>query len=112
MAIHVRLVTPITTEGFCDAGVAGTLGREGVKLDFVNVETGPASIECDYEIMLAQSGTIAPIIEAEREGADAGVIDCMARGPGLFGTRMRIPKEGLIGYSDIGLGVETSIVAE
>ena len=57
-----------------------------MKVDFVNIETGPASIECNYEIMLAQPGTIASIIEAEREGADAVVIDCMGD-PGLFGAR-------------------------
>jgi allantoin racemase len=36
--------------------------------------------------MLSQPGTIARVIEAEREGADAVVIDCMGD-PGLFGAR-------------------------
>ena len=86
MAIHIRVVTPITTTGFRTHEDAALVSSDGVKVDFVNIETGPASIECDYEIMLAQPGTIARIIEAERAGADAVVIDCMGD-PGLFGAR-------------------------
>jgi len=95
MAIHVRVVTPITTEGFRTREDAKRLSSFGVKVDFVNIETGPASIECDYEIMLSQPGTIARIIEAERQGADAVVIDCMGD-PGLFGARecVKIPVLG------------------
>jgi len=86
MAIRIRVVTPITTEGFRRPDDAARLESEDVKVSFVNIDTGPASIECDYEIMLAQPGTIAKIIEAERQGADAVVIDCMGD-PGLFGAR-------------------------
>ena len=86
MAIHVRVVTPIITEGFRHDSDAQALASEGVKVDFVNIATGPASIECDYEIMMAQPATIARIVEAERQGADAVVIDCMGD-PGLFGAR-------------------------
>jgi allantoin racemase len=86
MAIHIRVVTPITTEGFRTAQDATHLQFEGVKVDFVNIDTGPASIECDYEIMLSQPGTIARIVEAERAGVDAAVIDCMGD-PGLSGAR-------------------------
>jgi allantoin racemase len=86
MAIRIRVVTPITAEGFRTPDDAASLESEDVKVSFVNIETGPASIECDYEIMLAQPGTIAKIVEAERQGADAVVIDCMGD-PGLFGAR-------------------------
>lgn len=86
MAIHIRVVTPITTEGFRTPADAAGLETDGVRVDFVNIDTGPASIECDYEIMLAQPGTIARIVQAERQGADAVVIDCMGD-PGLFGAR-------------------------
>jgi allantoin racemase len=95
MAVHIRIVTPITTQGFRTPEDATQLQSDGVKVDFVNIETGPASIECNYEIMLSQPGTIARVIEAEREGADAVVIDCMGD-PGLFGARecVRIPVLG------------------
>src|SRR5580693_5906986 len=71
MAIHIRVVTPITTQGFRTSADAAQLESEGVKVDFVNIDTGPASIECDYEIMLAQPGTVARIVEAERHGVNA-----------------------------------------
>jgi allantoin racemase len=86
MAIHIRVVTPITTQGFRTQDDATPLQSEGVTVDFVNIDTGPASIECDYEIMLAQPSTIARTVEAERQGADAVVIDCMGD-PGLFAAR-------------------------
>lgn len=86
MAIRIRVVTPITTQGFRTLEDARSLESEGVKVDIVNIRTGPASIECDYEIMLAQPGTIARVVEAERDGADAVVIDCMGD-PGLAGAR-------------------------
>ena len=86
MTIRIRLVTPITTEGFRPPEDAASLASEGVDVSFVNIDAGPASIECDYEIMLAQPATIARIVEAERQGADAVVIDCMGD-PGLFGAR-------------------------
>jgi allantoin racemase len=86
MTIHIRVVTPITTDGFRSQEDATTLQSEGVTVDFVNIDAGPASIECDYEIMLSQPATIARIVEAERQGADAVVIDCMGD-PGLFAAR-------------------------
>jgi allantoin racemase len=86
MAVHVRVVTPITTQGFRTDEDTAHISSEGVKVDFVNIEIGPASIESDYEMMLAQPGTIARVIEAERAGADAVVIDCM-HDVGLFGAR-------------------------
>ncbi len=95
MTIHVRVVTPIITEGFRHDNDAKAMESPGVKVDFVNIATGPASIECDYEIMMAQPPTIARIVEAERAGASAVVIDCMGD-PGLFGARecVKIPVLG------------------
>jgi allantoin racemase len=84
--VHVRVVTPIVTKGFRTAEDAVRLSRPDLKVDFVGIDAGPASIECDYEIMLAQPATVARIVEAEREGADAVVIDCMGD-PGLFAGR-------------------------
>ena len=41
MAIHIRVVTPITTQGFRTSADAAQLESEGVKVDFVNIDTGP-----------------------------------------------------------------------
>ncbi len=107
MSIHVRVVTPIVTKGFRTADDAARLGSEGVKVDFVDIDVGPASIECDYEIMLSQPATIARIVEAERAGADAVVIDCMGD-PGLAGARecVRIP---VLGPMQTAMGVAATI---
>jgi allantoin racemase len=71
MPVHIRIVTPITTQGFRTPEDATQLQSDGVKVDFVNIETGPASIECNYEI-------------------NAVGIDCMGD-PGLFGARGCVP---------------------
>jgi allantoin racemase len=107
MPIHIRVVTPITTQGFRHAEDAKGLESDGVKVDMVNIETGPASIECDYEIMMAQPGTLARVIEAERQGADAVVIDCMGD-PALFGARecVKIP---VIGPMQAAMGLATML---
>jgi allantoin racemase len=86
MAIHIRVVTPITTQGFRSPEDASQLESDGVKGDFANTKPAPPRSSGNYEIMLSQPGTIARVIEAEREGADAVVIDCMGD-PGLFGAR-------------------------
>ena len=114
MPLHIRVVTPITTQGFRHAEDAKGLESEGVTVDFVNIDTGPASIECDYEIMMAQPGTIARVIEAERQGADAVVIDCMGD-PGLFGARESVaipvigPMQAAMGLAAM-LGHKFSVV--
>jgi allantoin racemase len=95
MAVHVCLVTPITSRGFRKlSDFDGLLGAKD-KISHVEVDKGPASIECEYEQMLAGPDTVAKIIKAERDGADAVVIDCMGD-PGLKAARecVRIPVFG------------------
>ena len=86
MATDVRVVTPITTWGFRDKSEFRALERPGLTISHVEIETGPASIECEYDEALAVPGTIAKIVEAERDGCDAVVIDCMGD-PGLASGR-------------------------
>ena len=86
MAMDVRVVTPITTWGFRDKSEFRALERPGLTISHVEIETGPASIECEYDEALAVPGTIAKIIEAERDGYDAVVIDCMGD-PGMLPGR-------------------------
>lgn len=89
MSIKVRVVTPITTKGFRGPQDAAALASPGVSVDFAQIEAGPASIECSYELALAAPATVARIVEAEREGVDAVVIDCMGD-PGLSAARERV----------------------
>ncbi len=86
MATHVRVVTPITTWGFRDKSEFRALERADLEISHVEIESGPASIECEYDEALAVPGTIAKIIDAERDGCDAVVIDCMGD-PGMLPGR-------------------------
>jgi allantoin racemase len=89
VSIRIRVVTPITSHGFRCPGDARALSSEGVSVDFSSIDVGPASIECAYEIALAAPATIARIVEAERDGIHAVVIDCMGD-PGLSAARERV----------------------
>jgi allantoin racemase len=86
MTVRVRIVTPITTQGFRRPEEVKALGGADITVDCVEVDAGPASIECAFEVALAAPGTIAKVIDAEKHGIDAVVIDCMAD-PGLVGAR-------------------------
>lgn len=82
MKKHIRVVTPITTHGFRKLSDFAPLESAEVEISLKEIDIGPASIECEYDEMLAVPDTVAKIIEAEREGVDAVVIDCMGD-PGL-----------------------------
>ncbi|GGD95774.1 Asp/Glu/hydantoin racemase [Aureimonas endophytica] len=93
--IHVRVVSPITTRGFRRVEDLEALGHEGMIVSGSQIDEGPGSIECEFETAICVPDTIAKIVEAERDGADAVVIDCMAD-PALRPARemVRIPVVG------------------
>ena len=84
--VHVRVIVPITTRGFRRPDMLRALESPGVVVSHAEIDTGPGSIECEFEAAMAAPGTVAKIIEAEREGVDAVVIDCMGD-PGLRPAR-------------------------
>ena len=84
--VHVRVIVPITTRGFRRPDMLRALESPGVVVSHAEIDTGPGSIECEFEAAMAAPGTVAKIIEAEREGVDAVVIDCMGD-PGLRPSR-------------------------
>lgn len=86
MKMHVRVVTPITTRGFRRLSDFDDLQGPSLKVDMVEIDTGPASIECELDEALAVPDTVAKIVEAEREGIHATIIDCMGD-PGLKPAR-------------------------
>lgn len=86
MSVHVRVVTPVIPTGLTHlSDFEGLLASED-HVDFVELEAGPVSLEGAFDEALATAGTVARIIEAEAEGADAVVIDCM-EDPGLHAGR-------------------------
>ena len=94
-AVHVRIVAPITTFGFRHDDALRSMELPGVVISASQITKGPGSIESEYEAAMSVPDTVARIIEAEREGADAVVIDCMGD-PGLRAARevVRIPVLG------------------
>ncbi len=93
--MHIRVITPITTPGFRNLGDFSQITGPHLTISLASVSNGPASIECAFDTAIAEPDTIARIIEAEADGVDAVVIDCMAD-PALSPARecVRIPVLG------------------
>ena len=85
-AINVRVVSPITTKGFRKDSDFDTIRNSDLNISHSQIEIGPASIETEFDEAMCQPDTILKIIDAENEGCDAAVIDCMGD-PGLKGAR-------------------------
>ncbi len=83
---RIRVITPIVTEGFRREEDLQLLADPYTEISQVQIERGPASIECEFDEALAVPDTVAKIVEAERDGVDATVIDCMGD-PGLRPAR-------------------------
>lgn len=94
MRIHV--VHPIVT---ADVGQPrdyfAAHASPDVEISVVAIDEGPPSIESDHDIALAAAGILRRVRDAERAGADAVIINCMAD-PALFASReaVRIPVVG------------------
>lgn len=93
--IQIRIVTPIVTSTRLPQEELRLLEFPGVTVTQASIEAGPASIESEFEIVLAAPDTVARTIEAERDGADAVIIDCMGD-PAIRAAReaVRIPVIG------------------
>jgi allantoin racemase len=85
-SVHVRIVTPITTSDFRDPYAIEALAAPGLIVSASQISKGPGSIESEYEAALAAPDTVRLIVEAEREGVDAVIIDCMGD-PGMRAAR-------------------------
>lgn len=94
-AVHIRIISPITTIGFRTEAAIRGLESPGVIVSGSQITRGPGSIESEYEAAMSVPDTILRIIEAERDGVDAVIIDCMGD-PGLRAARetVRIPVLG------------------
>lgn len=84
--VHVRVVSPISTSGFRTPDALGALQAPGLVVSGSQIARGPGSIESEYEAAMSVPDTIRRIVEAERDGVDAVVIDCMGD-PGLRPAR-------------------------
>jgi len=83
---RVRVITPVVAEELNDDESAARLGDRGRVVDRVQIVRGPASIESEFETALAVPDILRLVVEAEADGCDAVVVDCMGD-PGLLPAR-------------------------
>jgi len=86
--MKIRVIRPIIGLE-AEAGLVEELSpvaAPGTEISEVSVDKGPASIESSYESALAAIGVVAKIVEAEREGVDAVIANCMDD-PGVEAAR-------------------------
>ncbi len=74
---HVRILVPITSEGFRGDSVAQTFAGADFDVSSAFLKSGPVSVESAIDEALAGPGLISAAIAAEGDGADSIVIDCM-----------------------------------
>jgi allantoin racemase len=60
--------------------------RKDVELVFKNVRNGTQTIESEFDLALAQPGTMELVRDAQQEGADACIVTCFGD-PGTYGAR-------------------------
>jgi len=95
--MHIRIINPTITRSWEEdsrlayAAAAGP----GTEVSIVSLDWGTASIESARDQALVTPDILCKAMQAEREGADAVIIDCMGD-PGLYAVRelVRIPAIG------------------
>ncbi len=95
--MHIRIINPVITTSWAEntQRTYSNAANPGTEVSVVSLEWGTASIESYRDDALATPGILNKIVQAEEEGVDAVVIDCMAD-PGLHAARelVRIPVVG------------------
>jgi len=86
MKTTVHLITPIITKGMRQLHDVTDMERTDLVFTHSLLDEGPASIESEFDEALGIPDTIKKAMEAEQNGANAIVIDCMGD-PGLNACR-------------------------
>lgn len=63
--VHVRIVSPITTQGFRTEEAVARLSAPGLSVSTSQISKGPGSIESEYEAAMSVPDTLVRIVEAE-----------------------------------------------
>ncbi len=86
--MRIRAVTPVITESFGPMILEefSKVARPDTEISNVFLDSGPASIESAYDAAIATPDTVAKVRQAEKEGIDAVIINCMSD-PGLDAAR-------------------------
>jgi len=86
---HIRIITPCATPHLRSAEGLRALERDGMRITHAYINAGPASIESEFDAAYCLPGTIRSAVEAQSDGADAVIIDCMGD-PALNACRERL----------------------
>jgi allantoin racemase len=89
--MKIRVIVPHPSKEF-EAHARNALSpaaRPDTELSVVSLDKGPASTESRYERATAVPDTVAKIVQAEKDGAEAVIPDCMGD-PGLEEGRERV----------------------
>ncbi len=107
MKTIIQLITPITTKELRQLDDVKALEREDLEVRHSLLDTGPPSIESEFDEALSVPDTIKKAIEAEQNGANAIVIDCMGD-PGVDACRevVSIP---VLGPGQTSMSVASSL---
>lgn len=86
--MRIRVISPTVTSQLRQEALESFLlaARPDVELSAVALDAGPASIESHYESALAVPDTVANIVQAEKDGVDAVISNCMDD-PGVEAAR-------------------------
>ncbi len=86
--MKIRVVIPSITKEYEALGLEQYApgARADTELSVALLDKGPASIESRYDETVAVPGVVGRVIEAEKDGVEAVIIDCMAD-PGLEAAR-------------------------
>lgn len=86
--MKIRVVIPSITKEYEASGLEqySPAARADTELSVALLDRGPASIESRYDEAVAVPEVVRKAMEAEKDGVDAVIIDCMAD-PGLEAAR-------------------------
>jgi len=78
-AMKIRAIVPVTTNEL-EAVALGPLSaaaRPDTEISVTSLDTGPASLESRYEDAMAVPDLVEKVVQAEEDGLDAVISDCM-----------------------------------
>lgn len=105
--IKIRLLVPITSTSVRTDAHLALMARPGVELSAVFLDSGPISIESRVDEALALPGLVALARQAEAEGIDALVVDCMADpGVAILREAVAIP---VLGVAQTAMSMATNL---
>jgi allantoin racemase len=86
--VKIRVIVPVITKEFegMTLGEFSAAAGPDTEISVVSLDKGPASIESGYEKALAVPDAVAKIVQAEKDGVDAVIADCMGD-PGVEEAR-------------------------